>query len=172
MTASIIFSILSFVYIILISCVYFSKSRLKNEENKIYTWLIMANFLGLFIEIISTLIRYKFADLTIIFSILLKLIMVYFVVWPYIFLLYIISVAKNRKVRINIAIPLLIIECLLAFFLPLHIKYNNNIVSYTYGMSVSFAYIVGTIDMLLCLYFIIKYHKQMGKRKIIPVILF
>ena len=51
MTASIIFSILSFVYIILISCVYFSKSRLKNEENKIYTWLIMANFLGLFIEI-------------------------------------------------------------------------------------------------------------------------
>ena len=172
MTNSIIFSICSFVYIILISCIYFSKARLKNEENKIYIWLIITNFCGLFIEIISTLLKYKFPNLTIAFSMLLRLIMVYFVVWPYVFLLYIISVGKNRNIRTNVAIPLLIIECLLAFILPLNIQYNNNIVAYTYGMSVYFAYIVGTIDMLLCLYFIIRYHRKMGKRKIIPVILF
>ena len=172
MTSGITFSICSFVYIILIGIVYLSKNRLKNEENRLYLYLIIANFAGLLIEIISTLLKYKFPDLTFIFNICLKLILVYFLVWPYIFLLYIISVCKNRKTNRKVSIPVLIAEILIVFILPLNIKYKDGIVLYTYGLGVNFNYIVVVIDMLLCMYFITRYRKNMGYKKMLPVILF
>ena len=59
-----------------------------------------------------------------------------------------------------------------AFFLPYEIQYKNGIVLYTYGFSVNYAYIIVAIDMLLCIYFIIRYHKKIGNKKTIPVIMF
>ncbi len=172
MTSSIIFSICSFVYIVLIGIVYLSKSRMKNEENRLYIYLIISNFVGLTIEVFSTLLRYRFPDLTFLFNLCLKLILVYFIVWPYIFLLYIISVCKKRNINRKISVPVLIAEVLITFILPFNIKYKNGIVSYTYGLGVNVNYIIGVIDMILCLYFIIKYRKNMEYKKMLPVILF
>ena len=69
-------------------------------------------------------------------------------------------------------LPLLVIEMVTAFFLPYEIQYKNGIVLYTYGFSVNYAYIIVAIDMLLCIYFIIRYHKKIGNKKTIPVIMF
>ena len=172
MTASIIFSVCSFVYLIMIFAIYLSKAHIKNEENRIYLWLLITNFVGLVVEIASTIFKYKFPDMDIIFNVLLRFIMVYFVTWPFLFLLYIITVSKDRDIKMNVAIPFLTLECLLSFLLPLNVQYSNGVVAYTYGMSVIFTYIVGTCDILLCLYFLIRYHSVMGKKKMIPVILF
>ena len=128
MTSSIIFSICSFVYIVLIGIVYLSKSRMKNEENRLYIYLIVANFVGLAIEVFSTLLRYKFPDLTFLFNLCLRLILVYFIVWPYMFLLYIISVCKKRNINRKISVPILLAEVLITFILPFSIKS----VSYTH----------------------------------------
>src|SRR5574344_1051555 len=171
-TTSIIFSISSFIYILLIGCIYFSKKKVKNNENKFYSLLIISNFLGLFIEVGSTIIRYYFPDFNFLFSILLRFIVVYFVTWPFLFLLYIISVCKQRKVHSLLAIIIYIIEILFAFFLPLYIKQNGNIVLYTYGPSVIFTYFIVSSDMLICLYLVIKYKKIIGTKKTIPVIAF
>ena len=109
---------------------------------------------------------------TFLFSIFLRLIITYFVAWPFIFLLYLIVVCKQRCVNKKIALPLLVIEMVTAFFLPYEIQYKNGIVLYTYGFSVNYAYIIVAIDMLLCIYFIIRYYKKIGNKKTIPVIMF
>ena len=172
MTSSIIFSVCSLIYLVLIGVVYLSKQRIDNDENRVYIFLIISNFCGLTLEIVSTLFKYFNPGATFLFSIFLRLIITYFVAWPFIFLLYLIVVCKQRCVNKKIALPLLVIEMVTAFFLPYEIQYKNGIVLYTYGFSVNYAYIIVAIDMLLCIYFIIRYHKKIGNKKTIPVIMF
>ncbi|MDO4377003.1 MAG: ATP-binding protein [bacterium] len=172
MTSSIIFSVCSLIYLVLIGVVYLSKQRIDNDENRVYIFLIISNFCGLTLEIVSTLFKYFNPNATLAFNIFLRLIMVYFVTWPFIFLLYLIVVCKQRSVNKKVAIPLLIVEMLTAFILPYEIQYKNGIVSYTYGLSVNFNYVISAIDILLCIYFITRYHKRIGNKKTIPVITF
>lgn len=172
MTSSIIFSVCSLIYLVLIGVVYLSKQRIDNDENRVYIFLIISNFCGLTLEIVSTLFKYFNPGATFLFSIFLRLIMVYFVTWPFIFLLYLIVVCKQRSVNKKVALPLLIVEMVTAFILPYEIQYKNGIVSYTYGISVNFNYVISAIDILLCIYFITRYHKRIGNKKTIPVITF
>lgn len=171
MTSSIIFSICSLIYLILIIIVYLSKPRIKNEENKIYLALIFTNLFGLIIEIIATLIRFKFPDMIIVFNLLLRLITTYFVLWPYIFFLYIITVSLKRDIKLKRALIILLIECCFAFCLPLKIVYIDGVVAYTTGFSIYYTYLVGAIDLILCCYFSIKYKDNIGTKKEIPIIL-
>ena len=172
MTSSIIFSVCSLIYLVLIGVVYLSKQRIDNDENRVYIFLIISNFCGLTLEIVSTLFKYFNPNATLAFNIFLRLIMVYFVTWPFIFLLYLIVVCKQRSVNKKVALPLLIVEMVTAFILPYEIQYKNGIVSYTYGISVNFNYVISAIDILLCIYFITRYHKRIGNKKTIPVITF
>ena len=104
MTSSIIFSVCSLIYLVLIGVVYLSKQRIDNDENRVYIFLIISNFCGLTLEIVSTLFKYFNPGATFLFSIFLRLIMVYFVTWPFIFLLYLIVVCKQRCVNKKIAL--------------------------------------------------------------------
>ena len=60
MTNSIIFSIFSFIYILLMMFVYFSRKRIKTIENKIYSYLIIINLIGLALEIVDAWINTEF----------------------------------------------------------------------------------------------------------------
>ena len=51
MKDNIFFSIVSLFYSIMLIIVYFSKQRIDSDENAIYKRLVLANFLGLVIEI-------------------------------------------------------------------------------------------------------------------------
>lgn len=42
--------IVSLIYCLLIAAIYFSKKRVKNIENKIYSALLMINIIGLLLE--------------------------------------------------------------------------------------------------------------------------
>ena len=148
-----------------------SKPRMKNEENKIYLALLFVNLFGLTIEIIATLVRYRFPNMVLVFNVLLRIITTYFVLWPYIFFLYIITVSLKRNIKFNRAIIILFLECLLAFCLPFDIIYMNGIVAYTSGLSIYYTYLVGAVDLILCFYFAVKYHNNIGLKKEIPIIL-
>ena len=43
--------ITSFVYVLLISCIYFSKEKVNNIDNKLYKILLLLNVFGLLIDI-------------------------------------------------------------------------------------------------------------------------
>ena len=50
---SVILQLVSFLYIFLISIIYFSKNRVDNLENRIYSRLIVSNLIGLIFDISS-----------------------------------------------------------------------------------------------------------------------
>ena len=52
MSSGNLFTILSLFYIVILMVVYFSKKRINNLENKIYSCLIVDNFIGLVIAIL------------------------------------------------------------------------------------------------------------------------
>ena len=56
MFQNIIVSICCFINILLIMIVYFSKQRIKNQENDIYSLMIIVNFFNVFVEILSYLL--------------------------------------------------------------------------------------------------------------------
>ena len=88
MSGNMIFSLCSFFYVLMTSMMYFFRKRVDNEETKIYSILLITNLLGLFIEIISTIINLNLVGHEILKTLTLKLIMVYFVVWLYVFIMY------------------------------------------------------------------------------------
>lgn len=45
------FSICSLVFMLIFLIIYFSKKRLKNKDNSIYSFLIITNIVGLIIDI-------------------------------------------------------------------------------------------------------------------------
>ena len=59
MRDNIFFSVVSLFYSIMIIIVYFSKQRIDSDENAIYKRLVLANFLGLVIEIFPATIAIR-----------------------------------------------------------------------------------------------------------------
>lgn len=143
MTNSIIFSIFSFIYILLMMFVYFSRKRIKTIENKIYSYLIIINLIGLALEIVCTLIRTYLPAMDEISVILLRLINVYFVVWPLVFSIYIYYVVKKVKIDKRIVVSLILILSVITFLLPISVAFSEKGATlYTYGAGVTFVYLI------------------------------
>ena len=101
MNMSLAFSILSFFYIILISFFYFSREKIKNEETSIYSLLIIINILGLLTELSSTYLNTQIVGFELIKMISLKMIVIYFFTWMYVFSVYIYHVTTNNLTKDN-----------------------------------------------------------------------
>ena len=173
MTNSIIFSIFSFIYILLMMFVYFSRKRIKTIENKIYSYLIIINLVGLALEIVCTLIRTYLPAMDEISVILLRLINVYFVVWPLVFSIYIYYVVKKVKIDKRIVVSLILILSVITFLLPISVAFSEKGATlYTYGAGVTFVYLSGVGILTYCIYMLIKYRKTIEKRNLIPLMMF
>ncbi|MBR6137856.1 MAG: response regulator [Bacilli bacterium] len=175
---NIIFSICSFVYIVLICIIYFSKKRLNNIENKIYSTLIITNLIGLIIEISGSFftngLGYSFLQI-----VSLRLINVYFLTWLSIFTYYVFIISvdinklKERFARINtFVICGFFILLLLVLILPLNIQYEGGYIVYTYGPSVMFLYGVSFVYVLICFILLLFNIKRLGNKKYLPLITF
>ena len=101
MNNSMFFTICSLFYSIMLLCVFFSKERIKLLENKIYSYLIIINFLGITIEICCSqfILNFgmKYELLTICVG---KAYLMYLITWIIFFTMYII-VISNKKIEKN-----------------------------------------------------------------------
>ena len=52
--SSLYFQICSLFYIVLLNVTFFSKKRLQSLENKLFSYMIITNLLGIILDIIST----------------------------------------------------------------------------------------------------------------------
>ena len=52
--------IFSFMYVIALSFLYFSKTRLDNGENKIYKYILITNLVGLVLQFLCDYVSYKY----------------------------------------------------------------------------------------------------------------
>ena len=172
MNINIVFSIASIFYCTLTLFVYFSKKRIENEENRIYSLLIISNFVGLLIEITSTVLNASVVGYDFIKMLSLKLINAYFVTWGFIFFIYIFYVSREKfeKKEKNFAYGLYCIILGIDLLLPLYKKMENGFIAYTYGPSINFLYGFVGIEILLMIVIVLKNIKKIKKEKYIPLL--
>ena len=170
------FSICSLVFMLIFLIIYFSKRRLKNKDNSIYSFLIITNIIGLIIDIIGYITMHNLNLNSLLNIIISKLNLIYYFTWLYLFVIYIIYISKITKNNSFSNISKLKYICYLInlFFiliLPLHIN-NEGDKIYSYGPSASYVYFISIIFAIIIIYCLFRNLKKITKKEFIPLILF
>lgn len=169
----------SVFYNILLIIVFFSKKRLKNYENKIFTTLIISNLIGLFLEIWSTYTVSHMDNIPVLNILCTRGYLVYLLFWIFLFTLYIFVITYNlkdnlfsylKKVIVILSAFFTICICLI-LFLPLQ-YYTNNSVVYSYGPAVNILYVISFILIVVWLIKICLNYKKENQKKYLPIIFF
>lgn len=170
--------IVSFIYTMLTSIVYFSKNRINNSENAVYEKLLSITPIGLLLEIgCNVTAIYKMNDL--VSSIISRLYLIFILVWLTTFILYILTITKykgdklteykNSKIRKSIIIGS-IFSILLLIFLPIDFVLEKNS-AYLGGMGIVFLLAITFLLIILDFILFIKYFKNMTFREKVPMLL-
>ena len=170
--------IVSFIYTMLTSIVYFSKNRINNSENAVYEKLLSITPIGLLLEIGCNITAiYKMNDL--VSSIISRIYLIFILVWLTTFTLYILTITKykgdklteykNSKIRKSIIIGS-IFSILLLIFLPIDFVLEKNS-AYLGGMGIVFLLAITFLLIILDFILFIKYFKNMTFREKVPMLL-
>ena len=174
--SSVSFSICSFIYIIIFSIVYFSKTRINLVENKIYTLLLITTIVGLSIDIIG---YFAFLD-GVANSVknlgIAKIYLIYYFTWIYLLTIYtyIISTKQKKTNFTNLFKNLLKLYIIIILIIPLlktQIKMTNTSL-YSFGPSVNLVYMLSGICVLIMLVCILKNLQNIKSKKYIPLLVF
>jgi len=173
----------SILYIILVATVYFSKKKIKNLENKIYSSLLILNVVGLFLELGCCYFLYN-KDISSLYTFLNILInktfVVYLLTWEFIFTAYIFFISFNQKesfkekVEKNKSSILTLISIIylgmisLVAFLPLY-YFNDGTYLYSYGPATNLLYIMGGIFIIFDNYCLFKNLENIKNKKYYPL---
>lgn len=178
MYGSLYFQIASLAYILLLVFIFFSKKRLKTVENKIYSYLIVINLIGVILDILSTYIAIVDVNYPLL-NIISKFYLMYLILFLLTFTAYALILSKNdideskryqRFVKIkNVIILVFVVLCLLILCLPLS-NYSKDGIVYTYGLCAQVTYIIAFFCILIWLLCIIKYRKNFINKKAIPLL--
>lgn len=170
--------IVSFIYTMLTSIVYFSKNRINNSENAVYEKLLSITPIGLLLEIgCNVTAIYKMNDL--VSSIISRLYLIFILVWLTTFTLYILTITKYKsdklieykksKIRKSIIIGS-IFSILLLIFLPIDFVLEKNS-AYLGGIGIVFLLVITFLLIILDFILFIKYFKNMTFREKVPMLL-
>ncbi|HPF82580.1 MAG TPA: response regulator [Bacilli bacterium] len=170
------FQIASVFYVVLLSIIYFSKKRAVNVDNKIFSMLIVVNFAGVILDIISTsLAFYDFKN--VLLNPISKVYLIYMISWLLLFTIYIVSIAnKNMKFDpkqkwFSITWIIYILFVIAIAFLPLH-NYSTDGRIYTYGPAVLTTYFFAGTCSLIWIISLIVNRKNLKNKKYIPLLAF
>ena len=152
---------------------FFKKERVKTDEIRIFSKLLLANVVGLILELSCIFsIKYMNNNYPIVF-ILNKLYLVYLITFVAIFLLYIyiISVSNKRnysKVKTSVII-FNVIYSIIIFLSPINIV-NSDTAIYSSGIGVILVYVYSTVCILIGTLLMFTNFSHVKKEKYIPLI--
>ena len=176
---TIFLTIISFFYNILLMIAYFSKDKIKTLENKVYSKLIIINFIGIILELFCTIFAGYAKDYLKFYTILNKLFLVELTVWCSVFSIYVFLISSNREknqlklylkkvTMFHIIID--IITMILIFVLPIQFNINTlGYVMYSYGPSVNIVFGSSTLYIILMLTCLVKNFKNIKSKKYLPI---
>ena len=168
--------IFSFMYIVALSFLYFSKTRLDNGENKIYKYILITNLVGLVLQFLCDFVSYKY-DLipTIISDFVLRLYLVYFIIFISLLIFYLIEISfKHKKIANTITLIGDTLITIVVFMLPYNL--HRDVVQkiyYTYGPAVQVVFFLSAILSLVIFAILIAKRKSVGlNKKVLPIWLY
>lgn len=169
---SLYFQLSSLFYIILLIIIYFSKKRLKSLENRFYGYLVLTNFFGLILDLISTYLNIKgHANFWLTFT--CRLYLCYLATWLYFFVQYIFCISFksevfNTKKMFALMTLIYAIIIILLFILPLE-PINDAGKIYTRGGAVDLAYIICASSVFICFLVTIMNSRKITSKKYFPL---
>ena len=168
--------IFSFVYIVALSFLYFSKTRLDNGENKIYKYILITNLVGLFLQFLCDFVSYKYDVIpTIISDFILRLYLVYFIIFISLLIFYLIEISfKHKKIANIITLIVDILITIVVFLLPYNLHRDVDLrIYYTYGPAVQIIFSLSGILSLIIFTILIVKRKNVGlSKKVLPIWLY
>ena len=180
--STIFFTIASLFYSVLLMIAYFSKDKIKTPENKVYSKLIIVNFIGIILEIFCTIFAGYAKDNIMYYTILNKMFLVYLVVWCSVFGVYVFLISSKKEDKalkkymksvINIYLIFDIVLALLIFILPVEFKYNDyGYVMYSYGKAAKVVYISSFMSIGVMIACLIKNFKNIKNKKYLPIYIY
>ena len=166
------FSICCLVFLIMLMIFYFLKKKIDSIDNKIFTRLLVINFIGVFIDVGGFLCFKVLGTENIISIAISKIYLVYYITYATTLFMYVyeISTSKFRENILKIS-GVLVIVSLLILTLPIDLYFKDNI-GYSQGPSVNLTYAFGIFELILMLYYLFKYVKKIGIKKYVPLLAF
>ena len=134
MIIGIVMLIISFAYMLLTAIIYFSKSRITNVENRIYTEMIITIFFGIFLETSSILTVPIRTEAPLINEIVNRGYLLYILVWAFLFTRYIIEISfggnsntekKTKQIMDTLLVSSHIVFAVGLLVLPLQYHYDG-----------------------------------------------
>ena len=163
------------LFIVSLIIIYFSKERIKSEETLIYKIMIFTNLIGLLLQVASGILSYNYYSVPpLLTSVVIKLYLIYFIMFGAIMLLYILNLIKpNRYSMISKVTAIYAIISAVVFFLPmsLYLNYDEQIV-YSYGKAVNYSSYMGLITSGVIVLAILFNFKKLRKKKILPLFIY
>ena len=161
---------------LMLNIIYFSKKRIDSSENRVFSWIIFLNFIGLILELlcnISGILHTIPKTVALLFT---KTYFIYLICWISTFSIYIviISLKNYQKNKEKILTTNLIIE-LIVSFLAIFSKtdlVNNSGSIYASGASVKITAIYSGICLVIWVFLILLNYKNVKFKNIIPVLAF
>lgn len=177
-------NICCFLFLALLIIVYSTKEKVQNEDNRIYKWILISNFIVLVVELLFMLSIYYLKDYTIFIMALEKLYFIYILAWILLLSYYIILISnernkkihailhKDNKRNISILVLLFIIIGTIISIMPLQHGYKNGYIQYSYGMAPNCMSFIAGIMIFVAMISILINKKNLNERKIIPIFAF
>ena len=176
---TIFLTLISLFYSILLIIGFFSRKRIELKENKMYSSLIITNFIGIILEIFCCIFAGFAKDHMLFYTIINKLFLVYLITWNTIFTMYVFYVSFNDKENIKMSKRIRNFFYIIYFFfiflvtvLNVNFNFKDGFVMYSYGPSVDVVYlfiILAIIFMIIC---VIKKFKNIRNKKYYPLYVF
>ena len=177
---SIYIQICAIIYSFLLIIVYFNKKRYNSFENKIYSSLIIINFIGLIIDITLGVVSARYMEHQALTMILTKLYLLYFVTWIGCFTFYMITISNSKnsgsdlfkfKRKNKLLILFFIIVLVVIYLLPVKFSITEKGI-HSYGGGTTLAYVVSGFSIIICIVTFIKNVKSKNLKKYSPVLIF
>jgi len=172
--------VISLIYSLLVSIVYFSKKRANIQETKVYDSLVIVNIVNLIMELLCCYTVYNIDKMPFFTEIINRLFLLTIFYWQTLFTvyIYIISFKKNYNDKLDfnkpigkVAIVAWFIMIVGLIFFPLE-YYNQNGLVYSYGASATFLYSIVVVYFIAWIIFYIKKINKQKSKKYLPVLAF
>ena len=178
--STIFFTIISLFYSSLLIVVYFLRRRIDTSENKMYSKLIIVNFVGIILELLCCIFAGYAMDYLCFYTVLNKMYLIYLIVWCSLFGLYVFLISFNtsRKEKLRsymnkMYVMYLLLGLIIVFLiilLPVNFNFNSDgYVMYSYGYATNVVYVGSFISISLMVVCLVKNYKNIKNKKYLPI---
>ena len=167
------FLIISFIYLILVMIIYFSKKKINTSENKVYSILLTVTLLGVVIDFSSVYMAFSGLHNGF-FEFVNRLYLVYLLTWISLLTSYsfIISLSKKAAKKGTSFIKIIYVPmAIFLLFYPLAYTVEGN-EFFTHGLSANAMYGLSTIYVIVMIICLLSNIKNLKQKKYVPIIFY